>query len=280
LSEDCCPCVLSGNLLIRQRDEIEQLQRKYDLLASAVNDDAQDCDEECNSFAHTEACDERSNFANTIIRQRDQIEQLRGTLEQVWIDATHPDFRTDRECVDAITKLVEPYKPETTKDTPPLSVKRGGPHDNLSTQFKRSNNRVPDGTELIGPGCHEIPLRDADAEIERIMRMTEDELRKELEKHGLDPDQAVKDCRAAIQRAIEKHQSDKDNPQPGQVRTWDGRNVTCWAPGERCGACDHYYSKADKCDYAPQSEKDCRFCDASPGSDNMVFHEPGCTRPR
>ena len=39
------------------------------------------------------------------------------------------------------------------------------------------------------------------------------------------------------------------------VRTYDRRNVVCHAEGETCLGCDHYYGKADICEYAPIQSK-------------------------
>ena len=39
------------------------------------------------------------------------------------------------------------------------------------------------------------------------------------------------------------------------VRTYDRRNVVCHAEGDTCLGCDHYYGKADICEYAPIQSK-------------------------
>lgn len=58
------------------------LEECFDLLSSAVNEDDQpDCDEGCDSYAHTPDCDERTSSAAMLMRQQELIESLRVEIE-------------------------------------------------------------------------------------------------------------------------------------------------------------------------------------------------------
>lgn len=60
----------------------QTLQGSYNLLCQAINeDDEPDCDASCDSFCHTEACNDRTSSAAILIRQQEQLQLLDELLD-------------------------------------------------------------------------------------------------------------------------------------------------------------------------------------------------------
>lgn len=71
-----------NNELTALRSENERLnaiEENYKLLSAAVNEDDSECDDECDSYGHTDTCRYVSSAANLETRQR-EIEKLRAEL--------------------------------------------------------------------------------------------------------------------------------------------------------------------------------------------------------
>jgi hypothetical protein len=69
----------------RLTEERRQLERKFQLLATAVNDQPATCDPTCDSHGHSEACGARMDAAPaaTIIALQGEVEALREALAAI-----------------------------------------------------------------------------------------------------------------------------------------------------------------------------------------------------
>lgn len=61
--------------------ENERLNADYNLLARAINDDDDLCDDDCDSHAHSDACNERNTAGAIIGRLQEKVERL--TVENI-----------------------------------------------------------------------------------------------------------------------------------------------------------------------------------------------------
>lgn len=110
LSEDCCPCVLSGNLLIRQRDEIEELQ---------------DCQKNQDAIIDRQY-DDNAKLTVQIEQQAKFIKDLRRCA----IDfLTYPSSSLARDALETIVKELSATTKNTEYAAPVANVRDEGRED-------------------------------------------------------------------------------------------------------------------------------------------------------